>query len=115
VDDIVEGVVRVADHIPAANPDWKGVQLDPSGTSAPHRLFNIGNNNPVELMRFIQAIESALGKKAVCEFLPMQPGDVLATAADVSGLTEAVGFQPQTSIEDGMKKFCAWYQSYYGG
>jgi UDP-glucuronate 4-epimerase len=114
VDDIVEGVVRVADHIPSPRPDWKGVEIDPAGTSAPHHIYNIGNNNPVELMRFIQAIESALGKKAVCEFLPMQPGDVLATAADVSGLTEAVGFKPATSIEDGMKKFCSWYQSYYG-
>lgn len=114
VDDIVEGVVRVADRIPLARSDWKGAVQDPAGTSAPHCLFNIGNNNPVELMRFITAIETALGKKAICEFLPMQPGDVIATAADVSELTEAVGFKPATSIEDGMHKFCAWYRSYYG-
>jgi UDP-glucuronate 4-epimerase len=114
VDDIVEGVVRVANHIPLPNPGWKGVEADPSTTSAPHRLYNIGNNNPVELMRFIAAIESALGKKAICEYLPMQPGDIMSTAADISTLTEAVGFRPETSIEDGMKKFCAWYQSYYG-
>jgi UDP-glucuronate 4-epimerase len=114
VDDIVEGVVRVADHIPSRNPEWSGAEIDPSGTSAAHRLFNIGNNNPVELMRFIRAIEDALGKKAICEYLPMQPGDVLATSADVSGLTEAVGFRPQTSIEDGMRRFCSWYLDYYG-
>jgi UDP-glucuronate 4-epimerase len=114
VDDIVEGVVRVTEQVPSPHPEWKGVELDPAGTSAPHRLYNIGNNNPVELMRFIRAIEEALGKKAVCEYLPMQPGDVLATAADVSSLTDAVGFKPQTSIEEGMKKFCHWYREYYG-
>lgn len=114
VDDIVEGVVRVAERIPQARSEWKGSIQDPAGSSAPHCLFNIGNNNPVELMRFITAIESALGKKAICEFLPMQPGDVVATAADVSELTEAVGFKPATSIEEGMQKFCAWYRSYYG-
>jgi len=113
VDDIVEGVVRVAEQIPKPNTDWQGSQADPAGTSAPHRIYNIGNNNPVELMRFIAAIETALGKKAVCNYLPMQPGDVLATSADVSALTSAVGFEPKTSIEDGMLHFCQWYRSYY--
>jgi UDP-glucuronate 4-epimerase len=114
VEDIVEGLFRISDHIPLPNPAWEGVERDPSGSTAPHRLYNIGNNHPVELMRFIQAIESALGKKAVCEFLPMQPGDVMATAADISNLSDAVGFKPETSIEEGIKKFCSWYQSYYG-
>lgn len=113
VDDIVEGVVRVAEQIPTPNADWKGSQADPASTSAPHRIYNIGNNNPVELMRFIAAIETALGKKAVCNYMPMQPGDVLATSADVSALTAAVGFEPKTSIEDGMLQFCHWYRHYY--
>jgi len=114
IDDIVEGIVRVVNQIPSPNPAWPGVVDEPHGSSAAHKLYNIGNNHPVELMRFIRAIESALGKKAVCEYLPLQPGDVQATSADISGLSDAVGFRPKTPIEEGMEKFCAWYRNYYG-
>lgn len=114
VDDVVEGVLRALKHVPTTNPDWAGSESDPAGSSAPHRIYNIGNNNPVELMRFIQAIESALGKKAICEMLPMQAGDVPVTAADVSALSSAVGFSPSTPIEEGIRHFCNWYREYYG-
>ncbi|MDP4528116.1 NAD-dependent epimerase [Alkalimonas delamerensis] len=111
IDDIVEGVVRVQDCIPQANPDW-----DPaiaSESTAPYKIFNIGNNQPVELMTFIGHIEQAMGKEAIKEFLPMQAGDVPATYADIDDLSQAVGFQPATPVATGVQRFVAWYQDYY--
>jgi UDP-glucuronate 4-epimerase len=114
VDDIVEGVVRIMDHLPEPDPDWSGDRPDPACSNAPYRLYNIGNNEPVELERFIQAIETALGKEAKKNLLPMQPGDVPATYADISGLERAVGFRPSTPLETGIQRFVDWYRSYYG-
>ena len=113
VDDIVEGVIRVADLPAQANASWSGTTHDPATSSAPYRVFNIGNSQPVELMHYIEVLQAALGKKAVLEFLPMQPGDVPSTAADTSDLEQAVGFRPNTSIEDGIGRFVDWYQPYY--
>ena len=113
VDDIVEGVVRIMNVIPSPSPLWDPVQPDPALSPAPYRLHNIGNNQPVDLSRFIAAIESALGKKAVRENLPLQPGDVVETSANIDSLQEACGFVPKTSIEDGMAEFCRWYRSYH--
>jgi len=113
IDDIIEGVVRILDKIPGPDPDWKGEAPDPGTSPSPYRLYNIGNNNPVELMDFIEAIERALGKKAVKEFLPLQPGDVPATYADVDDLIEGVGFKPETSIFKGIENFTDWYFDYY--
>lgn len=113
VDDIVEGVIRVADSPAAPNQAWSGLAPDPATSTAPYRVFNIGNSQPVELMRYIEVLEESLGKKAVLEFLPMQSGDVPATAADTSDLEQAVGFKPNTSIEEGIKRFVAWYVPYY--
>ncbi|WP_415897567.1 NAD-dependent epimerase [Neptuniibacter sp. QD72_48] len=111
IDDIVEGVIRIQDVVPSRDNER---QMDnPSSSKAPYRVFNIGNNEPIELMEFIQAIESAAGKEAVKEYLPMQPGDVPATYADVSDLEKTVGFKPSTSIQDGMNKFVDWYKGYY--
>src|SRR5262245_14432347 len=114
IDDIVEGVVRVLDRPATANPDWKGDAPDPATSAAPYRLYNIGNNQPVELMRFIGAIEHALGRKAELNLLPMQPGDVPKTFADVDALVEDVGFAPNTPIEVGIQRFVDWYREYYG-
>ncbi|NOZ78000.1 MAG: NAD-dependent epimerase [Acidobacteria bacterium] len=114
IDDIIEGVVRVLDRVPGPDPDWSGDRPDPGTSPAPYRLYNIGNNNPVELMDFISAIERALGRTAKKTMLPLQPGDVPATYADVESLTEAVGFKPATPIEEGIRRFVAWYRDYYG-
>jgi len=114
IDDIIEGVVRVLDHIATPNPDWSAEKPDPGTSRAPYRLYNIGNHNPVELMRFIAAIEQALGRKAKKNLLPMQPGDVPATCADVDDLQRDVGFCPDTPIEEGIGRFVDWYRSYYG-
>ena len=114
IDDIIEGVVRVMDHIPEANTRWSGDKPDAGSSPAPYRLYNIGNQNPVKLMDFIGAIEEALGKKAIKEFLPLQPGDVPYSYADVSDLVNAVGFQPGTQITDGIARFISWYLEYYG-
>ena len=114
IDDIIEGVVRVMAKPAAPNPDWRGDRPDPGTSYAPYRLYNIGNNNPVELIRFIEVIEQTLGKRAQKEFLDLQPGDVPATYADVDALISDVGFRPRTSIETGIGKFVAWYQEYYG-
>lgn len=114
IDDIVEGVFRVSGKIPAPNPDWNGDSPDPATSSAPYKIYNIGNNNPVELMGFIEAIEKALGKKAEKNFLPLQAGDVPATYADVDDLIKDVGFKPSTPIEEGVAKFVDWYREYYG-
>jgi len=113
VDDIVEGVVRVLDRPPAPDPAWNGDRPDPGRSSAPYRLYNIGNNQPVELGRFVATLERALDRTAVKRYLPMQPGDVPATYADVSDLERETGFRPATSLEDGIGRFVAWYKSYY--
>jgi UDP-glucuronate 4-epimerase len=113
VDDIVQGVVRVIDKIPEANPQWHSDAPDPATSYAPYKLFNIGNNNPVELLHFINIIEEALGKKAKMNMMPMQPGDVPATYADVDDLIQAVDFKPGTPLETGIKNFISWYLSYF--
>ncbi len=114
IDDIVEGVVRVADKIPQPDTKWSGDKPDPSTSRAPYKIYNIGNNNPVELMRFIEVLENALGKKAEKNLLPIQLGDVPATYANVDDLVKDVGFKPATSIEDGIRLFVKWYKEYYG-
>jgi len=112
VDDIVEGVVRVMDQPAAANPEWDSADPDPGTSSAPYRLYNIGNNSPVMLLDYIAAVEKALGKKAEMEMLPMQPGDVAATCADIDALEQAVGYRPNTPIEAGVNNFISWYLDY---
>lgn len=114
IDDIIEGVVRVMDHIPHADPVWNSSQPDPATSSAPYRVYNIGNHQPVKLGRFIEVLEDCLGKKAEKIFLPIQPGEVLVTCADVTDLADAVGFRPNTNIESGIARFVDWYRSYYG-
>ncbi len=114
IDDIVDGVLRVADNVATPNPDWDSDAPDPATSTAPYRLYNIGNNRPVELMHFIACLEKAVGRKAQIEFKPLQPGDVPATFADIDALTDATGFTPTTSIEDGVEAFVAWYKGYYG-
>jgi UDP-glucuronate 4-epimerase len=114
IDDIVEGVIRVMDKPATPNPAWDGAAPDPGTSSAPYRLFNIGNNNPVKLLDFVTAIEDALGMKAEKEMLPMQPGDVSRTYANIDDLVDAVGYRPQTPIEHGVNEFIAWYREYNG-
>ena len=114
IDDIVEGIIRVVDEVPVPDPAWSGDAPDPARSFAPYRIFNIGNNQPVPLLDFIAAIEEALGKKAKLNLLPMQPGDVPSTMADVSELESAVGFRPGTTIRDGIGRFVNWYREYYG-
>jgi UDP-glucuronate 4-epimerase len=113
VDDIVEGIVRVIDHPPAGNPDWSGQHPDPSTSRAPYKVYNIGNNNPVKLMDFIRAIEDKLGIEAKKDFLPIQPGDVPATYANVDDLVEDLGYKPETTIQEGINAFIDWYQAYF--
>jgi UDP-glucuronate 4-epimerase len=113
IDDIVEAVVRVHRRTPAPDPRWDGAAPDPGSSTAPYRLYNIGNSQPVDLMRFIAAIETALGRKASVELRPMQPGDVPATFADVADLARDVGFRPSTPIEEGIARFVAWYRDYH--
>ncbi len=113
IDDIVEGIVRTADRVAAPNPDYSSEVPDPGTSSAPYRVYNIGNNNPVELMDMIGTLERVLGQKAEKRMLPLQPGDVPATWADVDDLTRDVGFKPSTPIEDGIRRFVAWYREYY--
>jgi UDP-glucuronate 4-epimerase len=113
IDDIVEGVVRTLDHTATPNGQWSGSQPDPGTSAAPYRLYNIGNNNPVELMYLIEVIEKALGTAAEKQMMPIQPGDVPATYADVEALIEDVGFKPATSIENGVAQFIEWYRSFY--
>lgn len=113
IDDIVEGVVRVLDRTPVPNPNWRWDAPDPSSSSAPYKLYNIGNNQPVELMRFIEIIEDCLGKKAKKTLLPLQPGDVPATYANVDDLMRDVGFKPATPLEEGIRRFIEWYRAYY--
>jgi UDP-glucuronate 4-epimerase len=113
IDDIIEGLVRVLERIPAPNPDWRGDAPDPSSSFAPYRLYNIGNNRPVALMEFIEILEEQLGRKAIRNFLPMQAGDMPATCADVDDLMAAVGFRPVTPVAEGIRRFVAWYREYY--
>jgi len=114
IDDIVEGIVRIAEHPPVAAPEWSAEEADPATSSAPYRLFNIGNSRPVELLDYLEAIEEAVGRKAQRELLPMQPGDVHATFANVEDLVEATGFRPKTSVKEGVSKFVSWYREHYG-
>ncbi|HVV99790.1 MAG TPA: NAD-dependent epimerase [Planctomycetaceae bacterium] len=113
IDDIVEGVLRVADRPAQADAAWSGAHPDPASSRAPYRLYNIGNHEPVELLRMIEILEDCLGRKAVKRLLPMQPGDVPATFADVADLARDVGFQPATPLETGIARFVEWYRSYY--
>jgi UDP-glucuronate 4-epimerase len=113
IDDIVEGVIRVADKVPAGNPAWTGDNPDPGSSKAPFKIYNIGNHRPTELMYLIETLEKALGRKAEKRFLPMQPGDVPATYADVDDLMRDVGFKPETPIETGVERFVQWYRDYY--
>ncbi len=114
IDDIVEGLVRVIDTIPEPDPDWSGETPDPGTSTAPYRLYNIGNNNPVELMHFIETLEQCLGRKAEKNLLPLQPGDVPDTYADVSDLVKDLGYRPKTPVEEGIGRFVDWYRNYYG-
>ncbi len=114
IDDIIEGVVNVMDRIPSGNPQWNSDRPDPGTSKVAYRLYNIGNNQPVPLMEFIETIENVLGKKAKKEFLPMQPGDVPSTFADVQDLESDIGFKPNTPIKKGIEKFMEWYLEYYG-
>ena len=113
IDDIVQGVVGTLDRSAAPNPDWTGAAPDPGTSSAPYRLYNIGNNQPVELLRLIEVLENCLGRKAEKNLLPMQPGDVPATYADVDDLAHDIGFEPGTPIEEGVRRFVDWYREYY--
>ena len=114
IDDIVEGVVRSLDKVATPDLDWDSFNPNPSTSSAPYRLYNIGNHHPVKLMHFIECIEKSLGKTAKKNFLPLQPGDVARTYADIDGLACDIGFRPETPIEEGISRFVAWYRSYYG-
>jgi UDP-glucuronate 4-epimerase len=113
IDDIVEGLVRVIDRIPQGNSNWSGYNPDPGTSKAPYKIYNIGNNNPVELLHFINVIEECLGIKAQKNMLPLQLGDVSMTYADVDDLVADVGFKPSTSIELGVQRFIEWYKKYY--
>ncbi len=113
IDDIVEGVIRVMKNIPAADPEWSSNSPNPSSSCVPYKLYNIGNNQPVPLMDFVHAIEDAIGKKAIIDYLPMQPGDVPATYADVNDLIADTGFKPSTPINKGIQNFIHWYMDYY--
>jgi len=114
VDDIVEGIIRTLDRPALANPQWDSNQPDPGTSKAPWRVYNIGNNQPVELLDYISAIENALGKKAIKELLPLQAGDVPDTYANVDDLVEQFHYRPATSVSDGVQRFVAWYREFYG-
>ena len=113
IDDIVTGVVRTLNHVAAPDFSWSGAAPNPASSSAPYRLYNIGNANPTPLMTLIATLEKIIGRTAIKRYLPMQPGDVLATAADISALNAAFGFTPATPIEDGLARFVAWYRDYH--
>lgn len=113
IDDIVNGIVKVADNVPGGEPSWSGQTPDPASSVAPYKLYNIGNSNPVPLMKFIEAIEKELGKTAEKNYMPMQPGDVPKTWADVDHLKATTGYQPKTPVEEGIKNFLTWYLEYY--
>jgi len=113
IDDIVEGVIRTLDHVAQPNDNWNSDSPDSATSKAPYRLYNIGNNQPVELMHYIEVLQNCLGKKAQLNMLPLQPGDVPDTYADVVDLVNDVDYKPNTSVEDGIEKFVQWYQDYY--
>ena len=113
IDDIVEGVIRTLDHVAQPNPDWSGDNPDPATATGPYRLYNIGNNEPIELMHYIKVLEDCLGKKAEMNMLPLQPGDVPDTFADVQDLVKDVDYKPNTSVETGIENFVRWYQGFY--
>jgi UDP-glucuronate 4-epimerase len=113
IDDIVEGVVRVLDHVASGNPQWSGQAPDPASSRAPWKLYNIGNSQPVELLTYVELIEQALGRTTTKELLPLQPGDVEHTYADVSALKADIGYQPSVSVQDGIQRFVKWYRDYY--
>ncbi|MFZ5841327.1 MAG: NAD-dependent epimerase [Pseudomonadota bacterium] len=113
VDDIVSGVIGAMDRPARPNPEWNGLQPDPATSYANYRIFNIGNNRPVQLMEFIEAIEDAVGKKAIKNFMPIQDGDVPSTCADVSELEAWTGFRPNTPVKEGVRRFVEWYRAYY--
>jgi UDP-glucuronate 4-epimerase len=112
IDDIVEAVVRLIEKPPGGNPQWSGAAPDPASSTAPWRLYNIGNNSPIELEEFVRVLEGVIGRPAIRELAPMQPGDVIETFADVDDLQEAVDFRPRTSIQDGLHRFVEWYRAY---
>jgi UDP-glucuronate 4-epimerase len=113
VDDVTEAMVRLIDHVPQGNPRWSGAAPDPGSSAAPWRIYNIGNNRPEDLMRVVAILEQELGRKVERQLLPMQPGDVPATYADIDDLARDVGFRPATAIEEGVRQFAAWYRSYH--
>jgi UDP-glucuronate 4-epimerase len=113
IDDVTEAVARAIDRMPASNPNWSGNAPDPATSKAPWRIYNIGNNRPVEVTRVVDLLEQELGRPAVREMAPMQPGDVAETYANVDDLMRDVGFRPATSIEEGIKRFVAWYRAYH--
>ncbi|HFD86711.1 MAG TPA: NAD-dependent epimerase/dehydratase family protein, partial [Gammaproteobacteria bacterium] len=113
IDDIVEGIIRVLDSPAQPNPDWSGINPDPGTSNAPWRIYNIGRGESVELLRYIEVLEASLGKKAKLNLLPLQPGDLLDTCADVDDLANDLGYKPETSLEEGVEKFIAWYRTYY--
>lgn len=113
IDDIVEGIIRSLDHVAQPNPVWSGDVPDPATSKSPFKIYNIGSNNPVELLHFIATLEQCLGKKAIKNLLPMQPGDVPDTYADVKALIEDIDYKPNTSVEIGVEKFVRWYRDYY--
>lgn len=113
IDDIVEGLIRVIHQPALANPEWSGLDPDPASSKAPYRIYNIGNNAPVRLTAFIKALEDKLGRKAIQELMPIQPGDVPKTYADTSGLSTDFGYKPHTEITNGIAAFVEWYLDYY--
>jgi UDP-glucuronate 4-epimerase len=114
IDDIVEGVIRTADGIARPNPDWDGSKPASDSSYAPYRIYNIGNNKPVQLMEYIETLEKELGKQAIKNELPLQAGDVPNTWADCSELVEEFGYRPNTSVKEGIRRFVEWYRGYYG-
>ena len=112
VDDVSQAVVRLVDRPPPGNPDWNGDKPDPATSAAPWKIYNIGNNNPEELLHVVSLLEQEFGRTATKEMLPMQPGDVPATYADIEDLARDIGFRPSTTIEDGIKRFAKWYRDY---
>jgi UDP-glucuronate 4-epimerase len=114
IDDIVEGIIRVLDKPATPNLEWNSIQPDPSSSKDPWRVYNIGNNDPVELLDYVQALEDALGKKAEIQFLPLQPGDIPSNQANVDNLSQSFDYKPQTKIKDGIENFVNWYKEYNG-
>ena len=113
IDDIIDGIIKLLNKVPAANNEWDRKKSEPSTSFAPYKIFNIGNNKPIKLMDFVSILEDKIGKKAIKEFLPMQPGDVYSTFADINSLYKYIGFEPKTNIEKGLEIFVNWYRNFY--